>query len=290
MYSARRWVGARKTNFMDYLKRYEAGEHKVWDELVSLAPEQLTSSDFHDECNAVAEAIMVRVRSNLDTLRSTMISAGATIEPEGSPLTAEAFQVLTDKFGPLPISFEVFCRTIGSIALTPAKTKAAQKNFVTSLFEGVGIFPKAEYDVTLESDGISLAALTPLRVQLFSAADIGAYIEEYETSDECEDGEPFDLPFCADFFGGTPYAVELPPPTPEDKIDPVVQGYRYSLSFVNYLRHHFKWGGFPGLDVCEQKDDDIDLNLRVGFKNVKGDWRSAYQRLLLKLRKDLVEF
>lgn len=281
---------------MDYLKRYEAGEHKAWDDLVTLAPEKASSSEFHDECNAVAEAIMVRVRSNLDALRSTLISAGASIGPEGSPLTPEAFKVLTDKFGPLPISFEVFCRTVGSVALTPGKTRAAQKDFVSSLFEGLGIFPKTDYkepyygEVTLESDGISLAALTPLRVQLYSAADISAYIEGCETSHECEDGEPFDFPFCADFFGGTPYAVELPPPTPEDQVDPIVQGYRYSLTFVNYLRHHFKWGGFPGLDVCEQKDDDIDLNLRAGFKNVKGDWRAAYQRLLSKLRKDLIEF
>lgn len=287
---------------MDYLKRYQNGEHKVWDELVTLAPEKVSSSDFHGECNAVAEAIMVRVRSNIDALRSTLISAGASIGAEGTVWTPEALQLLTDKFGPLPISFEVFCRRIGSVALTPSKTRIAEKSFVIGLFEGLGIFPKTEYqkpyygEVTLEADGISLITLDPLRVEVFSATDLKLYLDEYETSYECEDGDPFDLPLCADFLhkqdisGGTPYAVELPPPTPEDKIDPIVQGYRYSLSFVNYLRHYFKWGGFPGLDVCELKDDDIDLNLRAGFKNVKGDWRAAYQRLLSKLRKDIVEF
>ena len=281
---------------MDYLKRYQAGEYKAWDELVSLAPEKLSSLEFREECNAVAEAIMDRVRNNLDAIRLTLISTGASIAPEGPPLTPEAFQILTERFGPLPISFAVFCRTIGAVALTPANTRAAQKTFAIGLFESLGIFPKTDYqepyygEVTLESEGISLAALTPLRVQLFSAADLIADIEAYETSFECEDGEPFDLPFCADFFGGMPCSVELPPATPEDQVDPIVQGYRYSLSFVNYLRHHFRWGGFPGLDVCEQNDDDIDLNLRAGFKNVKGDWRAAYQRTLSKLRKDLVEF
>ncbi len=150
---------------MDYLKRYQNGEHKAWDELVSLAPDKVGSSEFHGECNAVAEAIMDRVRSNVDAVRSTLISAGASIGPEGCPLTPEAFQVLTDKFGALPISFEVFYRKIGSIALTPAKTRPAQKNFAFSLFEGLGIFPKTEDqephygNVTLESDGISLPAL-----------------------------------------------------------------------------------------------------------------------------------
>lgn len=281
---------------MDHLERYRNGEYKAWDELVSLAPEKVTSSEFREECNAVAEAIMERVRSNLDALRSTLLSSGASIADVGPPITPEALQVLTDRFGPLPISFAVFCRTIGAVALTPAKTRSAPKNFAIGLFEGLGSVPKTAYqepyygEVTLESEGISLAALTPLRVQLFSAANINAYIEGYETSFECEEGEPFNFPFCADFFGGTPYAIELPPPTPEDTIDPIVQGYRYSFSFVNYLRHYFKWGGFPGLDVCEQRDADIDLNLRAGFKNVKGDWRGAYQRLLSKLRKDLVEF
>lgn len=279
---------------MIYLERYKSGDFKAWDELVSRAPENVNSSEFLDECNAVAEAIMVRVSSNLHTLRTTLTSAGASIAPECPPLTQEAFQVLTDRFGPLPISFAVFCRTIGAIALTPAKTRAAQKNFAIDLFEGLGIFPKTGYqepyygEVTLESEGISLAALTPFRVQLFSAADVRAYIEGYETN--CESEEPFDFPFCADFFGGVPCAVELPPPTPEDQIDPIVQGYRYSLTFVNYLRHYFKWGGFPGLDACEKNDADIELNLRAGFKNVKGDWRAAYQRLLSKLCKDLIEF
>jgi hypothetical protein len=66
---------------------------------------------------------------------------------------------------------------------------------------------------------------------------------------------------------------------------------RNKLSFVNYLRYGFKWGGFPGLDVCEvENDKDIDLNWRMGFENVKGPWRPAYRRVLAELRKGVVEF
>lgn len=287
---------------MDYLKRYQHGDYKAWDDLVNLAPEKLSSSEYHDECNKVAEAIMVRVRENLDALRSTLISSGASIGPQGSPWKPETLQILSDRFGPLPISLDVFYRKIGSIALTPSKTRIAEKSFVIGVFESLGLSPKTEYrkpyygEVTLETDRVSLIALDPLKLEVYSTTDLEFCLDEYETSYECEDGDPFDFPLCPDFLhkqdfsGGTPYAVELPPPTPEDRIDPILQGYRYSLSFVNYLRHCFEWGGFPGLDFCEQKDDEIEINWRAGFKNVKGDWRSAYQRLLLKLRKNLIEF
>lgn len=49
-------------------------------------------------------------------------------------------------------------------------------------------------------------------------------------------------------------------------------------------------GGFPGLDILELKDDEIDLNWRIGYEDVEGPWHPAYQRLLQSLREGLVEF
>jgi hypothetical protein len=287
---------------MDYLKRYQNGEFKAWDELVSMVAENPSSAELFEECIAVAEVLMARANTNVDTIRSTLISAGASIEPKGSPCPTETLQLLTSRFGPLPISLDVFYRKIGAVSLTPSKTRSVEKSFVFSLFEVLGRSPKTEYrkpyygEVTLETDGVSLMSLDPLKIEVFTATDLGLYINEYEASHECEAGNTFDLPLCPDFLhkqdisGGTPYAIELPSPTPEDNVDPIVQGYRYSLSFVNYLRHCFQWGGFPGLDVCERKDDEIGINWRIGFENVKGDWRAAYRRVLSQLRKDLIEF
>ncbi len=263
--------------FLSYLKRYESGEYGAWDELVSLAPQVLTDSDLRTETEAVAEALMWRVRKNAAVLRETLIASGALIADETAPLTADDLKFLTEKFGPLPLSLDVFYRTTGSIKLTP----------------------KADYnygdDVTLErADGVSLIALDPLQVE--SASELTWLVEE------CSD-DP-DYPF--DYFnfylspdylhkqnisGGMSYSVQLPPPTAQEALDPMVRFERNELSFVNYLRYCFSWGGFPGLDVCEHADDnDIPLNWQIGFYAVERPWRPACQRLRDSLIKGLVDF
>lgn len=262
-----------KTMRSNYLKRYQSGEYHVWDELVNSAPEVLSSQILREQAIKIANEIMARVRRNVTCLRSTLVSAGASVGPAGSPLTPNDLQFLTNRFGPLPLSLEAFYLSIGSISLTP----------------------KAEYDygnVTLErANGVSLIALDPL--QVYSATDLRGFLDDYEDNDE---DEPFNLFLSPDFLhkqnisGGLPYSIELPPVTPADNLDPVVQGERHALSFVNYLRYCFEWGGFPGLDVLEQNDAEIDLNLRIGYKKVRGPWRQAYQQLLISLRKDLLDF
>lgn len=258
---------------MDYLKRYQNGIFSAWDELVQQAPQFSNSPDYNEQAIALAEEIMVRVNSNLEHLRATLINSGASIGPKGVPSSANDFQFLTKEFGPLPLAIEIFYEKVGSINLTPKSDYSYGK-------------------VNLEKiDGVSLLALDPL--QVFSATDLRWSIDEYKNGDKVDS---FQLYLCPDFLhkqdisGGLPYSIELPPKTPEAIIDPVVQGERHSLTFINYLRYCFKWAGFPGLDVCEQKDEEININWRLGYKKVKGNWRSAYQRLLLELRKGLVEF
>ena len=47
----------------------------------------------------------------------------------------------------------------------------------------------------------------------------------------------------ADIGGGSPYSVFLP----EHHADPLFFGDDFSQRFTDYLRHSFRWGGFPGL-------------------------------------------
>ena len=259
---------------MNYLQRYEAGEYRVWDELVESASEMSSNPELKAQTVAVAEALMTRVRTNVNTLRNTLITAGASLAEPGKPLEPTEFAFLTERFGPLPLALDVFYRTIGSISFAPAE----------------------DYDygtVTLEqTDGVSLIALDPLIVEPASIFDF--LVEEFDDNDA---DEPFELYLCADFLhkqnisGGMPYSIQLPPNSPQDTVDPSVLWERNDLSFVSYLRYCFKWGGFPGLDVCESDDDSaIDLNWRIGFEEVRGPWRPAYQRLVGALREDLIEF
>jgi len=259
---------------LDFLKRYQSGEYNAWDELVELAPNAESSPELYAQAVSIAEEMMLRVKANTTTLRQTLITAGARIEKSGSPLVPQDYEFLTDRFGPLPLALDVFYRTIGSIDLIPSH----DYNYG---------------EVTLEEvDGIWLIALDPLQVA--SAVLFEYEVEEYMEEDD--DEFPFELSFSPDFLhkqdisGGMPYSVFLPPPTPQDALDPLVQNERHDLSFVNYLRYCFRWGGFPGLDVMEMKDEEIDLNWRIGYEDVSGPWRPAYERMLQALRNGLVEF
>ncbi|MFN8659151.1 MAG: hypothetical protein U0105_22630 [Candidatus Obscuribacterales bacterium] len=242
-----------------------------------MAPQVLADSDLRTEAEAVAEALMLRVRKNAAVLRETLSASGAWIADETAPLTANDLKFLTEKFGPLPLSLDVFYRTVGSIKL----------------------IPKADYnygdDVTLEqADGVSLIALDPLQVE--AATELTWLVEE------CS--EDPDYPFDEFYFylspdylhkqnisGGMSYSVQLPSPTAQEALDPAVRFERHELSFVKYLRYCFRWGGFPGLDVCEHTDeDDVPLNWRIGFYTVEGPWRPAYRRLPDSLTKGLVDF
>ena len=257
---------------IDYLEQYRSGKFDAWDKLVQSPEETLNSPDIAEQAVLIAGEIMARVSTNIGILRDTLISSGASLGPEGIPLSEQDLKFLTDKFGRLPLSVEAFYRKVGSIMLTP----------------------KTDYQygrVSLEQKhGVALIALDPL--QVYSPTDLKTFVEDYEDND----GEPFNLYLCPDYLhkqnisGGMPYFIELPPVSPEDRLDPLIQGERHSLSFVNYLRYCLKWGGFSGLDICEKKDSDIDLNWRNSFKRVKGSWRVAYQEMLSSLRKNLIDF
>ncbi len=54
---------------MNYLQRYEAGEYRVWDELVESASEMSSNPELKAQTVAVAEALMTRVRTNVNALR-----------------------------------------------------------------------------------------------------------------------------------------------------------------------------------------------------------------------------
>ncbi|CAN5685476.1 hypothetical protein BH10CYA1_BH10CYA1_03560 [soil metagenome] len=116
-------------------------------------------------------------------------------------------------------------------------------------------------------------------------------------TEEQEEENPFGLDLCPDFLhkadisGGSPYTVYIPATTPKNKLDPLVNFDDMSaMPFIQYLRHCFKWGGFPGLAVMELEDSEIDLNRRMPFKNTKGTWREAAQNLLVELRRDVIPF
>jgi hypothetical protein len=262
----------------NYLKRYEAGDYGIWNEIVNLAPSIISNAEALTEATNVATAIMNRVNRNYITLRKTLSKAGMKLAPEGKPLTDADLSTFTARFGPLPLSLDIFYKMIGSISLTPV-----------------------DYDYgpnALESkDRIDLLSLDPLVV--YPANSLDWALDEYDANftEEEEADNPFGLFLSPDYLhkanvsGGVPYTVYIPASTPQNKLDPIVNYDDEAMPFVDYLRYCFNWGGFPGLAVVDELDDDeIDLNRMMGFESVKGDWRAVARRLLEHLRSGLIPF
>ena len=268
-----------KPALLDFLARYQRGEHAAWDELCKHADAIAQHRDLALEAAAVAEALMRRVRENADAVRSTLRNAGAMIADEEEPASDEDLERLIGIVGTLPLALDAFWRVCGSIALVPGGA--------------------SRYDYggcSLEAEGISLLALDPLEV---CGPDVGWIIGDYETRVAESHPEIIGglwLDFAPDFLhkqnisGGPAYTMELPPRTLRGAVDPDVMFERHRTTFVGYLRAAFKGGGFPLLAIAEQPLAEIGLNERVAFKNVKGPWGPVAERLRAKLCRDLISF
>lgn len=265
----------------DFLARYRAGEHAVWDELVQQHAAAIDQHpDLRAEAAAVAAELMRRVRHDTDAVRAVLRAAGARLADEDAPASAAELAPLIERAGPLPLALDAMWRIAGSLRLVPHDDD--------------------RYDYgrcALERDGLALLALDPLELEGTGAAayavqDHDARVED--TSDEV--AGPLIVELAPDYLhkqaisGGGPYAIELPAEAPAGRVDPLLRDQRYAPTLVGYLRHAFRWGGFPGLDVVRLPVERIGLNLRIPFEKVKGSWVAASDRLLAALRRDLIGF
>jgi hypothetical protein len=278
-------AGAKRARVMrpgrrDFVARYQAGEHSVWNELVRHSAAVNEHADLHEEAMAVAHLLMKRVRQNADRVRATLIAAGASLADEDAPVQETDLGRLVKLVGRLPVALHAFWTTVGSIQLVPKHAGKSDPSYGPC---------------ELEKDGISLIALDPLEV---SGPDIGWQLEEYEA--ECarthpELVQPLALSIAPDFLhkqnisGGPPYSVILPASL-HDAVDPDLLDERHETTVVEYLRICFASGGFPLLEVADLPIDDIHVNDRIAFKDVQGPWGPPAARLRAQLCRDLIPF
>jgi hypothetical protein len=103
----------------------------------------------------------------------------------------------------------------------------------------------------------------PLVVE-FSEISVDAY-EEWQ---DYEEGEPFVVDVAPDIFhksnisGGDPYWIELPKAAADATLLNTEWG---EFTFVQYLRLSFEWGGFPGLQDYEKRDEDLLASFKQGL-------------------------
>lgn len=266
----------------DFLARYQAGEYQAWDDLVRHAVFVSQHPDVIAEAHAVAEALMRRVRHNADAVRATLQDAGASLAEEQAPARAEDIERLVAMTGPLPVALAAFWKIVGSVDLLPPSRRDADY--------GYG-------ECSLESEGISLIALDPLSVYGLDAEHLlDEYEESWAESQAGDEVEPLIYYVAPDFLhkqqisGGPAYRIELPPTNVFDALDPDVLYEAHETTLVGYLRACFAYGGFPLLRVAGLPIDEIDLNDRVAFEQVKGPWGPPAERLRERLCRNTVAF
>jgi hypothetical protein len=219
----------------DLLTRYRKGEHEsVWLELRS---HEVVAGDFRDEALAVAAETMARVRRNADILAERLAARGwvalsGSLRTEPNQQGAKVIQrIETLTSAALPASLRAFWMVVGGIDL---------------IWDHGGDVELSDLGI-----GIDMAAMDPLAID---SPDRAAYVldewRDQRAGIDPELADPFrlDLAPCAahkaNAGSGPPYGVELP----FVGADPYFINEPHNLTFVDYLRLAFRWGGFPGLE------------------------------------------
>lgn len=224
----------------DLLQRYLNGEHtNVWRELRT---HQVLGGALLAEANAVAEATMTRVANAANVLAQRLqergwASVNGAMRESFSAEGAATLQEIERRTGmPVPPSVRAFWKIVGGI------------DFV--------------WDHNLEPPdlGVELAMeeMDPLAVG--SAKSCTYLFEEWDdthTGVHPELLDPYYVALAADglhkanISGGAPYGIELP----FHGADPVFMNEGNQLAFVDYLRLSVRWGGFPGLQRHQHRED-----------------------------------
>jgi hypothetical protein len=213
----------------NFIKRYQAGEHEaVWAELRAFEelPEELVP-----EAQAVADETMKRVAHNADLLAQRLAARGwksltgelrTKPDPENAELVQRAEEYLK---GPIPISLKSFWNIVGGI------------DFVWDYH--VGDCP--DLLIPLRHEDMDPLCIYPAEFLEFA-------IDEWDEQPPEEEWYSLDLApdalHKANISGGDPYSVIVP----FGGLDPLLNSDSTAVTFVDYLRLAFKYGGFPPLE------------------------------------------
>ena len=245
----------RKSGALPLLDRYLAGEHElVWKELTALG-EKARSEPHAADALAVAFETMHRVAQNVGVIAERLnaldyrfvypgsggffgLRRAAAHEPHVPP-PADARDGIAQleelAGGAIPLSLRAFFEVVGEVNLNGDHPALAPKD--------------------------SNIAPDPLMV-----CGIEEAIAMIESSDR-DDDEPVLLEFAPDALhkanvsGGGPYAIALPNPVADARVEDAPQ----DVPFVDYLRIAIlQWGGFPGWEEAKAAPAELD-RLRQGL-------------------------
>ena len=210
--------------------RYVAGERdQVWRELVDLGPDVRATANLADAL-AVSYETMARVEANIQTIVQRLnglryafeTSPGKTgrphIPPAGS--TWKALRKLEKTAGSLPLALRAFYDVVGEVNLMGFHPALAPRQ----------------------------SSVAPDPLVVFGIEDSREALDGQET----DDGALY-LPIAPDDLhkanvsGGDPYSIRVPAPV----ADTIIEFEPHGVTFVEYLRIAFAWGGFPGWENAD---------------------------------------
>lgn len=238
-----------------WLARYRRGERvQVWEEIRALGP-RCREREYDDEVARVVAETMARVRINVDRLVAGLREEGyefvaptaadyhtdrSRFYPSGAVEDLIAF--LEALRGPLPLVMTAWMRQVGDVNLVGNHPLWPRADMYTDAL--VVEFEYGAWDMTAAE----------VRAHYRSELEAWQWWAE-EAGLEAAGG--FCLPFAPDVYhkvnvsGGGPYGIYLP----DGAADGLVEVEGGQMYFVDYLRHCFKWGGFPGFETMEAGND-----------------------------------
>ncbi len=237
-----------------FLERYQAGEYEaVWAELVSLGP-AVRDPQYFPEATAVARETMRRARHNVELLIQRLDGMGYEFW-DAKQSRGKAVDHLKDKdvFIPpardekrqldewerrgviLPLSLRMWMEEVGRVDLTGSHPALSflehEDNFPGIYADPLMVIPNAD---SIE-DMMGLAGDKETDLFISHDARDKAAVGMNELLDSA-------------------YWMEAPNPA----ADGWLKGYQNEITFVDYLRLSFRWGGFPGWkDQTKRPEGDI---------------------------------
>ncbi|MEM7336784.1 MAG: hypothetical protein AAF490_32225 [Chloroflexota bacterium] len=254
---------------MSLLERYRLGHRvEVWNEIHEIGQNWQKSQYITDISDVVNETID-RVRFNVDTLIKNLqhesyeftsptfkdyhFNRSRSIPPSNID---ELITFLENLYGPIPLIIVAWMRFVGDVNLVGNHPLWPEKDMFTDAlvveFEfGAWPLSKAEIQTQYEFE---------LEQWHDLAEGFGA-----------ENAPKFKWHFSPDVYlkvavsGGQAYGIFLP----DDSVDASIEIHGNQMYFIDYLRHCFTWGGFPGFGDKEKgRDNGVIERLSEGLLQI----------------------
>lgn len=242
-----------------YFKRYMNGEHKsVWDEIYLLGEKAYETKHIED-ISAVITETMLRVRYNVDILHHKLLDLGykfledlesaRTLPDSNTEQHLSLIDNSISSMGYLPLALKEYYRIVGGV------------NFIWDYDN----FPEEmwfEY-----ADPLYIISLR----YLLEDTCREDWKEEMESNISDGYSPSAYLVFAPDFYhkdnvsGGQAYSIEVTNPR---SIDSKILFEENNITFIEYLRRCFEWGGFPRVAVANKGFEERISYLKNGLKQI----------------------